>query len=67
MTDIKFQRRTPLNVVVPLDSPEAISFIRVGTNEGDPKKRKKKVNDQLAASDEYVAQQMGGEFRGQGT
>ena len=67
VTDIKFQRRTPLNVVVPLDSPEAISFIRVGTNEGDPKKRKKKVNDQLAASDEYVAQQMGGEFPGQGT
>ena len=67
VTDIKFQRRTPINVVVPLDSPEAISFIRVGTDEGDPKKRKKKVNDQLAASDEYVAQQMGGEFPGQGT
>ncbi len=66
VTDIKFQRRTPLNVVVPLDSPEAVSFIRVGTDEGDPKKRKKKVNDQLAASDEYVAQQMGGEFPGQG-
>ena len=66
VTDIKFQRRTPLNVVVPLDSPEAVSFIRVGTDEGDPKKRKKKVNDQLAASDEYVAKQMGGEFPGQG-
>ena len=66
VTDIKFQRRTPMNVVVPLDSPEAVSFIRVGTDEGDPKKRKKKVNDQLAASDEYVAQQMGGEFPGQG-
>ena len=67
VTDIKFQRRTPINVVVPLDSPEAISFIRVGTDEGDPKKRKKKVNDQLAASDEYIAQQMGDEFPGQGT
>ena len=66
VTDIKFQRRTPLNVVVPLDSPEAISFVRVGTNEGDPKKRKKKINDQLAASDEYTSQQMGGEFPGQG-
>ena len=67
ITDIKFQRRTPLNVVVPLDSPEAISFVRVGTDEGDPKKRKKKVNDQLAASDAYTANQMGGEFPGQGT
>ena len=66
VTDIKFQRRTPLNVVVPLDSPEAVSFVRVGTNEGDPKKRKKKVNDQLAASDEYVAKQMGDQFPGQG-
>ena len=67
ITDIKFQRRTPINVVVPLDSPEAISFVRVGTDEGDPKKRKKKVNDQLAASDVYTTNQMGGEFPGQGT
>ena len=67
ITDIKFQRRTPLNVVVPLDSPEAISFVRVGTDEGDPKKRKKKVNDQLAASDDYTARQMGDQFPGQGT
>ena len=66
VTDIKFQRRAPMNVVVPLDSPEAISFIRVGTDEGDPKKRKKKIDDQLAASDEYTSQQMGGDFPGQG-
>jgi len=66
VTDIKFQRKTPLNVVVSLDSPEAISFVRVGTDEGDPKKRKKKVNDQLKASDEYTTKQMGGEFPGQG-
>ena len=66
VTDIKFQRRTPINVVVPLDSPEAISFVRVGTNEGDPKKRKKKVNDQLAASDEYTTKQLGDQFPGQG-
>lgn len=66
VTDIKFQRRAPMNVVVPLDSPEAISFIRTGTDEGDPKKRKKKVDDQLAASDEYTSQQMGGDFPGQG-
>ena len=67
VTDIKFQRKTPINVVVPLDSPEAISFVRVGTDEGDPKKRKKKVNDQLAASDEYTTKQLGTEFPGQGS
>ena len=55
ITDIQFKRITSnVNVVVPLDDPEAISFVRVGTNEGDPKKRKKKLNDQLAASDEYT-------------
>ena len=31
VTNIKFQRKTPLNVVVPLDDPQAVSFIRVGT------------------------------------
>ena len=66
VTDIKFQRKTPLNVVVPLDSPEAISFVRVGTDEGDPKKRKKKLNDQLAASDEYTTTVLGNQFPGQG-
>ena len=40
ITNIKFQRTTPVNVVVPLDDPEAISFVRVGSDEGDPKKRK---------------------------
>ena len=66
VTDIKFQRKTPLSVVVPLDSPEATSFVRVGSDEGDPKKRKKKLNDQLAASDEYTSSIMGAPFPGQG-
>ena len=67
MTDIKFQRKTPINVVVPLDDPQAVSFIRVGTDEGDPKKRKKKLNDQLAASDEYTQAQLGDPFWRAGT
>jgi len=67
VTDIKFQRKTPLNVVVPLDDPQAVSFIRVGTDEGDPKKRKKKLNDQLAASDEYTTNITGAPFPGAGT
>ena len=66
ITEIKFQRKAPINVVVPLDSPEAISFVRVGTDEGDPKKRKKKLNDQLAASDEYTTNVLGNQFPGQG-
>ena len=65
VTNIKFQRKTPLNVFVSLDSPEAISFVRVGTDEGDPKKRKKNLNDQLSASDEYTQAQFGDEFPGQ--
>ena len=67
VTNIKFQRKTPLNVVVPLDDPQSVSFIRVGTDEGDPKKRKKKLNDQLAAADEYTQAQLGDEFPGAGT
>ena len=67
ITNINFQRRTPVNVVVPLDDPQAISFINVGSNEGDPKKRKKKVNDQLESSDKYTATVMGNQFPGQGT
>ena len=66
VTEIKFKRKAPVTVFVPLDDPEAISFINVGTNEGDPKKRKKKVNDQLAASDEYTSTLLGDRFPGQG-
>ena len=62
ITEIKVQRRAPVNVVVPLSDPAAISFINVGTTEGDPKKRKKKVQDQLDASDEYVTSQFGDDF-----
>tara|TARA_B100001029_G_scaffold103999_1_gene85730 strand:- start:44 stop:4285 length:4242 start_codon:yes stop_codon:yes gene_type:complete len=62
ITQIKLQRRAPINVVVPLDDPAAISFINVGTTEGDPKKRKKKVQDQLDASNEYVTSQFGDDF-----
>jgi len=66
VTNINFQRRAPINVFVSLDNPEAISFISVGTNEGDPKKRKKKINDQLSSSDEYTTNVLGSQFPGQG-
>ena len=67
ITNINFKRKAPLSVIVPLDDPSAISFISVGTNEGDPKKRKKKINDQLEASDKYTKSVMGSQFPGQGT
>ena len=66
ITNISYRRLTPINVVVPLDDPEAVSFVRVGSDEGDPKKRKKKLNDQLAASDEYTKTVLGNQFPGQG-
>ena len=43
MTDIKFQRKDLLMWLVPLDDPQAVSFIRVGTDEGDPEERKEKT------------------------
>ena len=65
ITNINFQRKTPVNVVVPLDNPQASSFIR-GADEGSsPKKRKKDVNDKLEASDEYTQATFGNEFPGQ--
>ena len=70
VTKISFKRNAPVNVVVSLDDPAASAFIRVGGpagEESDPKKRKKKINDQLGASDEYTQSQLGDEFPGAGT
>ena len=66
ITEINFQRRTPLTVVVPLDNPEASSFIRSAPpkSTSTPKKRKKAVDDKLQASDDYTASKFGDEFPG---
>ena len=55
------QRRTPVNVFVSLDSPEATAFIRT-----DPimtglsaEERKKKLMDMLDAGDEYLLKHLG--------
>ena len=55
-----------MNVVATLDSPEATSFIRLGQgNEiSDPKKRKKKVDDLLKASKQYVNKVVSDPFPG---
>ena len=64
ITKINFQRRTPLTVVVPLDDPEASSFIRSAPPASTPKKRKKAVDDKLQASDDYTGSRFGDEFPG---
>ena len=64
ITKINFQRRTPLTVVVPLDNPEASSFIRSAPPASTPKKRKKAVDDTLLASDDYTGSRFGDEFPG---
>ena len=56
-----------MNVVVPLDNPEASSFIRSAPPGSTQlqKKRKKDVNDKLEASDEYTQAKFGNDFPGQ--
>ena len=64
ITKINFQRKAPMNVVVPLDNPEASSFIRSAPPKSTPKKRKKAVDDKLEASDEYTLSKFGNDFPG---
>ena len=65
VTEIKFQRKAPITVFVPLDNPEASSFVRGAEQGSTPKKRKKDVDDKLEASDEYTKAKFGNEFPGQ--
>ncbi len=64
VTEIKFQRKTPITVFVSLDNPEASSFIRSAPPASTPKKRKKAVDDKLQASDDYTGSRFGDEFPG---
>jgi len=66
ISNLRFQRRTPLNVFVSLDSPEASSFIRTGSGDLSPEEKQKKLKEMLEASDEYVQQMYGDEFPGSG-
>tara|TARA_B100001287_G_scaffold149149_1_gene125574 strand:+ start:75 stop:2579 length:2505 start_codon:yes stop_codon:yes gene_type:complete len=69
VSNISYQRRTPISVFVSLDDPEATSFVRVGqgTKKSSPQKRKKRVNDILSASKEYVNKYLGSDFPGSST
>ena len=66
MSSVRFQRRTPKQVFAALDSPESVSFMRVGTKEGDPRKRKRAVEDRLKASKQYTDTAIGKDFPGMG-
>lgn len=61
ITGASLQRRTPINVFVSLDSPEATSFIRTDpTMQGlSAEDRKKKLIDMLDAGDEYLLKYLG--------
>jgi hypothetical protein len=63
---ISYQRRIPKNVVLPLDSPEAVSFIRTGSGDLSPEEKQQKLKDMLKAGDEYVQQIHGDGFPGTG-
>ena len=62
---INFQRRTPITIFVPLDSPEASSFVRTGefsqlSNEQKIDRLRKMMN----ASDQYLFNKFGDAFPG---
>ena len=58
--NVTFQRRTPVNVFVGLDSPEATSFIRDGQSDAlSPNQKKKKIEDQLKAGSDYLDKMFG--------
>ena len=69
ITNFSTKRRTPQNVFVPLDSPEASSFIRTDPIMANlsPQERLKKLKDMLEASDEYVMKMLGLDFPGTGS
>jgi hypothetical protein len=61
--NLRYQRRTPMNVFVSLDSPEATSFIRSGTG-SSAEERQKYVEDLLTSGKEYTDQLLGSDFPG---
>jgi len=66
ISNLRFQRRTPISVFVPLDNPEASSFVRTGSGDLSPEEKQKRLKEMLESSDEYVQQMYGDEFPGSG-
>ena len=68
ISEVSFKRRTPMNVFVALDDPEATSFIRTDPvfDNLTPEEKKKKLEDMLKAGDEYLLKMFGEDFPGSG-
>jgi len=66
VTEVSLKRLTPVNVFASLDSPEAISFFRVGTgpNMETPEQRYRRIMQQLLASRSYTNQMFGSNYPG---
>ena len=61
VSNISFRRKTPMNVFVSLDDPEATAFIRdtLGNQNLSPTQKKKKLEQMLGASAEYLTKMFG--------
>ena len=60
ITDLNFKRRTPANVFVALDDPEASAFIRDGSTDNLSRaEKKKKLEDHLKSGQEYLDKMFG--------
>jgi len=66
ITQIKVKRTTPISVIAPLDTPEAVSFMRVGTgpNMETPEQRYRRITQQLLASKKYTTTKFGSNYPG---
>ena len=60
ISNVSLQRRTPVSAFVSLDDPEANAFLRDGqTDNLSPGEKKKKLEEQLASSKEYLNKMFG--------
>ena len=60
ITNVSLQRRTPVNVFVSLDDPESSAFVRDGDFDRlSNEQKKKKLEEQLRSSDEYLNKMFG--------
>ena len=61
ITGLNFKRKAPMNVFVPLDSPEAVNFIRTAPEMAGltPAQRLKKLKQMLASGNEYLIKMLG--------
>jgi hypothetical protein len=71
ITQINYRRVKPISVFVSLDSPEASSFMRLGSSPStlnkSKKEREKELREQLEASKDYTDKKFGENFPGSET